>query len=156
CANGMVFVGERRTEERHDAVAHHLIDRPLVVMDGFHHELEHRVENPSSVLGVTLGEEFHRSFQIGEEHRDLLTLTFERVLCREDPLGEVAWRVVLSRACRRRCPRNGMSARMTELRPDRNGCAAARARYCQWGSTFFTKPRRLQVLVCASRAFHAE
>ena len=40
-AHGVVLVGERRAEERHDAVAHDLVDRALVAVDRLHHVLEH-------------------------------------------------------------------------------------------------------------------
>src|ERR687897_370703 len=39
-AHSVVFMGERRTEQRHDAVAHDLIDGSLITVDGFHHVLE--------------------------------------------------------------------------------------------------------------------
>ena len=42
--HGVVLVGERRAEEGHDAVAHHLVHGALVAVDGLHHPLEHGVE----------------------------------------------------------------------------------------------------------------
>ena len=33
----MVFVGEGRPEQRHDAIAHDLVDRALIAVDGGHH-----------------------------------------------------------------------------------------------------------------------
>jgi hypothetical protein len=56
----------RGTEECHDAVAHDLIDRSLVVMDGFHHPLQDRVEQLPRLLGVPVGEELHRALEVGE------------------------------------------------------------------------------------------
>ena len=74
----MVFVGERRSEERHDAVAQHLADCPLIAMDGFHHPLQ----NGSRILRASSGSrsamKFHRPFQIGEQNGDLLALAFKR------------------------------------------------------------------------------
>jgi hypothetical protein len=40
----VILVGERSAEERHDAVAHHLVDRALVAVDGLHHVLDDGVE----------------------------------------------------------------------------------------------------------------
>ncbi len=58
----MVLVGEGSTEEGHDAVAHDLVDGALVAVGGFHHPLEHRIENLSRLLGVAVGQQFHRAF----------------------------------------------------------------------------------------------
>ena len=85
----VVLVGERRAEERHDAVAHDLVDRALVAVDGLHHPLEHRVEELPRLLGVAVGEQLHRALEVGEEDRDLLALAFEGGLGVEDAFGEV-------------------------------------------------------------------
>ena len=85
----MVLVGERGAEQRHDPVAHDLVDGALVVVDGFHHPLEHGVEDLARLLGITVGEQLHGAFQIGEEHGDLLALALQRALRRKDLLREV-------------------------------------------------------------------
>ena len=85
----MVLVGDRRAEERHDPVAHHLVDGALVVMDGLHHPLEDGVEELPRLLGVAVGEQLHRALQVGEEDRDLLALALEGALRGENLLGEV-------------------------------------------------------------------
>ena len=87
--HGVVLVGERRAEERHDPVAHHLVDGALVAVDGLHHPFEHRVEELARLLGVAVGEQLHRALEVGEEHGDLLALAFEGGLGGEDLLGEV-------------------------------------------------------------------
>src|SRR5215470_3922872 len=74
CAHRVVFVSKRRTEQRHDAVAHHLVDGAFEPMHGLHHPFEHGVEYLARFLGITVGEQLHRALQIGEEHRDLLAL----------------------------------------------------------------------------------
>ena len=76
----MVLVGERGAEQRHDAVAHHLVDGALVAVDGLHHALEDRVEELAGLLGIAVGEQLHRALEIGEEHGDLLALALERGL----------------------------------------------------------------------------
>ena len=55
-AHGVILVGDGRAEERHDPVAHHLIDRALVAMDRLHHSFEHRVEDLSCFLGIAVGQ----------------------------------------------------------------------------------------------------
>jgi hypothetical protein len=75
--DGVVFVGDRRAEQRHDPVAHHLVHRALVAVDGLHHELENGIENLASLLGVAVGEQLHRALEVGEEDCDLLALALE-------------------------------------------------------------------------------
>jgi hypothetical protein len=78
--HGVILVGERRAEQRHDPVAHDLIHRTLVTVDGLHHPFEHRVEQLASLLGVAVGDEFSRAIHIGEEDRHLLALSLEAAL----------------------------------------------------------------------------
>jgi hypothetical protein len=84
-AYGMIFVGERRTEKRHDAVAHDLVDGALVVMHRLHHALEHRIEQLTRLLRVALDKKLHRALHVCEEHRHLLALAFDPGA--EDALG---------------------------------------------------------------------
>jgi hypothetical protein len=67
-AHGMVRTGQGGAEERHDAVTHHLVDGASVVMDGFHHPLEHAVEDRPRLFEVAAGQQLQRAAQIGEEH----------------------------------------------------------------------------------------
>ena len=87
--HGVVLVGERRAEQRHDPVAHDLVDRALVAVDRFHHVLEHRIEELARLLGIAVGEQFHRALQVGEQHGDLLALAFQGGLGGEDLLGQM-------------------------------------------------------------------
>ena len=91
----MVLVGDRRAEERHDAVAHHLVDGALVAVDGLHHPLEDGVEELAGLLGIAVGEQLHRALEVGEEDGDLLALALEGALGGEDLLGEVLRGVAL-------------------------------------------------------------
>jgi hypothetical protein len=93
--HGVVLVGQRRPEQGHNAVAHHLVDGAFILVDGRHHAFEHRVENCTSLLGVAVGEQLHGAFQVGEEHRDLLPLAFEGGFGYQDFLDEVGWCVCL-------------------------------------------------------------
>ena len=85
----MVLVGERGAEQRHDAVAHDLVDGPLVPVHGFHHVFEDGIEKLARLLRVTVRQELHRTLEVGEEHRDLFPLAFEGGLGAEDLLGQV-------------------------------------------------------------------
>ena len=87
--HGVVLVGDRRAEERHDPVAHDLVHRALVAVDGLHHALEHGIEELARLLGVPVGEQLHRALEVGEEYRHLLALALKGALRGEDLLGEV-------------------------------------------------------------------
>jgi hypothetical protein len=76
----MVLVGERRAEQRHDPVAHDLVDGALVAMHSFHHPLEDGVEEFPRLLGIAIGKQLHRALQIGEGDGDLLALAFQGAL----------------------------------------------------------------------------
>ena len=93
--HGVILVGERRAEQRHDPVAHHLVDRALVAVDGLHHVLEDGVEELPRLLGISVGQQLHRALEVGEEDGDLLALALERGLRSQDRLGEVLGRVGL-------------------------------------------------------------
>jgi len=95
CAHGVILVGQRRAEQRHDAVAHDLVHRALVAVDGLHHVLEDRIENLARLLRIAVGEQLHRALEVGEQHGHLLPLALERGLGRQDAFGEVPRRVGL-------------------------------------------------------------
>jgi len=89
----MVFMGNGSAEERHDSVAHDLIDSALVVMDGVHHQREDWIDELTRLFGIAIGEQLHGALEVGEQHGDLLALAFKRGLGGEDLLGEVLRRV---------------------------------------------------------------
>ena len=96
--NRMILMRQRGAEQRHDAVAQDLIDRAFVAVHRRHHPLEHRVEELLRFLGVAIGEQLHRAFEVGKEHGDLFAFAFERTAGGQDLLGEVWWRVGQRRA----------------------------------------------------------
>ena len=59
----MIFMRERGPEQRHDPVAHNLVDGAFVAMDGLHHPLEDWVEELARLLGVAVGEQLHRALR---------------------------------------------------------------------------------------------
>ena len=77
-AHRVILVRQRGAEQRHDPVAHHLVHRALVPVDGLHHVLDDGVEQLAGVLGIAVGEELHRALEIGEKHGHLLALALER------------------------------------------------------------------------------
>ena len=150
----MILVGERRAEERHDPVAHHLVDRALVAVDGLHHALEDGIEELARLLRIAVGEQLHRALEVGEEHGDLLALAFEGSLGGEDLLGEVLRRVGLRRASLglridRRTTLQAELRRPRQLRP------AFRAGQHQTAAAFQAELGMLRILVLAPRTLHA-
>ena len=82
-ADGVVLERHRRAEQRHDAVAHHLVHRAVVLAHGVHHQGQRRIEDFPGLLGVAPREQLHGVLEVGKEDRDLLALAFERALVGE-------------------------------------------------------------------------
>ena len=120
-------MGHRRTEEGHDPVAHHLVDRALITVDGLHHPFEHRVEELARLLGVAVGQQLHRSLQVGKQDGDLLALAFESCFGRQNALRKMLGRVGLGCGeprCSRRLDQlaTALSAELVRGRVGRVAC----------------------------------
>ena len=81
------------TKERHDAIAHDLVDGAFIAMHRLHHALQDGVEQLPGLLRVALGQEFQRTFEIRKQHGDLLALAFEGTARGENFFGQVGRRV---------------------------------------------------------------
>src|SRR5262245_16134898 len=156
-AHRVVLVRQRRTEQRHDAVAHDLVDGALVAVDGLHHLLEHGVEELPCLLGIAVGEQLHRTLQVGEEDGDLLALAFEGGLRGEDPLGEVPGSVRVRGSEALSCWRSGhrLPARETEGGLLGQLRVAFGARQGEAGSALHTEVRLSRILLMAPGTRHA-
>ena len=86
----VVFVGERRSEQRHEPVPHHSADGPLEPVDGLDHRPHGRLQQRPAVLGVQILDQLGGADDIGEQDGDLLALAFEIRAAGQDLLGEVA------------------------------------------------------------------
>jgi hypothetical protein len=93
----MVFVRDRRAEERHDAVAEVLVHRALEAVHALGQDREEAVEDLVPDLGVHLLGQLHRALHVGEEHGHLLALAFEGGLRLQDLVGQVLRGVVAGR-----------------------------------------------------------
>ena len=93
----MIFMSQRRTEQRHDPIAHDLIDCTFIAVHCLHHVLQDWIENFPRFLGIAVGQQLHRALHVGEQHRDLLALAFEGTLGGENLFGEVLGCVSLGR-----------------------------------------------------------
>ena len=154
-AHRVVLVGEGRAEQRHDPVAHDLVHRALVVVDGVHHPLEDRVQQRPRLLGIPVGQELQRAPEVGEEHRDLLALAFERALPGEDPLRQVPGGVALGRrVAPGRRGRGRRPARATEALAAEDLGAAALAAKAEGAAALLAESDAGAVLGLAARTLH--
>jgi hypothetical protein len=153
-AHGMVLVGERRAEERHDPVAHHLIDSALVTVDRLDHALDHRFEELLRVLRIEVSKQLHRALDISEQHRDLLPLTLEGYPRGEDLIGEVLGRVMLGRGEARIVRKRLQGMATLGAEPGRGRHPAPTVGTGQRSSTFLAELRLNSILVLALRALH--
>jgi hypothetical protein len=58
-AHGVIFVGQRRPEQGHDAVAHDLVYRSFIPVYRLDHVLEYRVEQSRRFFWIAVGEQLH-------------------------------------------------------------------------------------------------
>src|SRR5215470_3289867 len=92
-ALGVILVGDRGAEERHDAVTGVLVDGPLVSVNAASKDTEEAIEQAMPFLGVDALRELHRAHDVGEEDGDELALAPERTLRGENLLDEMPRRV---------------------------------------------------------------
>jgi hypothetical protein len=82
-------MGDRRAKQRHDPVAHHLVDGTFEAVNGLHHVFEDRIKQLAGFLRVAVGKQLHRALEVGEEYGDLFALAFEGAPRRQDLFSEV-------------------------------------------------------------------
>ena len=108
----MVFMRQGCPKQRHDAIAHDLVDGPLIAMHGCHHALQDGIEELPGLFRIAVRQQFHRALEVGKQHGDLLPFAFEGTARGEDFLREV--RRSVGEACRREGgPRGRRRARAT-------------------------------------------
>ena len=101
----MILMGDRRAEQRHDPVAHDLVDGALVAMHGIHHHADRAIEDAARLFRVSAFDDRERALDVGEQHRDVLALAGQLRTSVKDALGEMVRRVgVRCRRARRRRP----------------------------------------------------
>ena len=78
CPLSVIFMGDRRAEQSHDAVAGVLIHRAFEEMHTVGQDLEEALQDAVPFLGPELFGQLHGTFDVGEQHRHLLALALER------------------------------------------------------------------------------
>src|SRR5262245_34588450 len=156
-ADGVVLVSDRCPEQRHDAVAHDLVDSALVVMDRLHHPLKHWIEQLPPLLGIAVSQELHRALEVGEEDRHLLALALQCALGGEDPLGEMLGGVGLwggKAGLAGGWSTDRLAALETELRARRKFCTALATLVSKPDPALETELRLRWILVLAPGTPH--
>jgi hypothetical protein len=152
----MIFMGNGGAEECHDPIAHDLVDRALIAVYRVHHALKDRVEELAGFFGITIGQQFHRSLQVGKEDRNLLAFAFEGGLGGEDFLDQMAGGIAeWSLRLRFGGPfgeRRG--ALPTKGKAGRVGKATGRTEAGEWRSTLPAKLHPRRILKLTARAAH--
>src|SRR5438874_2220137 len=85
----MVLMGNRRPEERHEAITQELIDSALIAMDSAQRQLKKMVQDGMHGLWPELLRQARVIRQVTEEHGDLLALPLQRRVGGEDFLHQV-------------------------------------------------------------------
>ena len=75
-ANGIVFMGARPAEKRHDAIAGEVGDLAFVAADRGAAGLAISVDQGTKIFGIQFFRKLGRSDQIAEQHRDLADFGF--------------------------------------------------------------------------------
>ena len=68
----VILMGDGSAEQRKDAVTQRLGDVALVMMHGFHHQREHRIDEAAGFLGIEVFDERGGVFDISKERGDSL------------------------------------------------------------------------------------
>ncbi len=84
----MVFMGDRRSEQRHNAVPQHLVHRALVAMDSLHHDMDCRLQELLSGFGVEVLDQLGRVLDVGEKDSNLLALALQGTTGGQDLVGQ--------------------------------------------------------------------
>ena len=85
----MVFVGNGRPKQGHNAVAQHLVHGALEAVHGVHHAVQGRVEELLGGFGIEAADQFRGVLEVGKQHRHLLALAFQGGTGSENLLGQM-------------------------------------------------------------------
>ena len=162
----MVFVRDRRAEQRQDAVAHRLGHIAFVVMHGLHHQRQCRVDQAARVFGIEIVDQRGRAGHVGEQRGDRLALAVRRAaglhrrLCRPDAFGQIGRGVFDGGAGRRRRARGRPAQRRAAFAAELGARAhlvpAGRADAHQHAAAFFAELGKCRILKPAACAAHRD
>jgi hypothetical protein len=76
-ADGVILVANGGTEERHDAVAQHLVHRALIAVHRVHHVVQSGIEELLGGFGVKVLDQCGGVCDVGKQDGHLLAFAFE-------------------------------------------------------------------------------
>ena len=162
----MVFVRDRRAEQRQDAIAHRLGHIAFVVVHGLHHQRQHRVDQAARVFRIEVVDQRGRAGHVGEQRGDRLALAVRRAaglhgrLCRADALGQIGRGVFDGGAGRKRRARGRSAQRRAafaaELGVRAHLVPAGRAGARQHAAAFLAELGASRILEPAACAAHRD
>ena len=88
-AQGVIFMRQRRAEQRHDAVAQNLIDGPFVAVHRIHHDMQDRIEILSHLFRIELFHHAGRTADVGEQYGHVFALPFDKAPRRQNFFRQV-------------------------------------------------------------------
>src|SRR5215475_2762005 len=119
--------------------------------------LDYRIKKFTSFLWISVGEQLHRTFHVGEQHRDLLAFAFERIFRGENFFGEMLRRVSFRRgkldSCH--CRRQRRPALVAEFIPGGICCSASSATGLRTRATLPAELHPDRIVMLATRTLHA-
>ena len=136
-------------------------------MDGLHHELQTRIEQPFGLFGVEPLHDVHRASDIGKQDGDDFALALERCPARQNPVSQMAGGIVNRRrnaldgmrmqegGLGRGSAAEGRPAGATKLFSARHLAAAARADWAESRAAFFTEMNPVPIGGSAFAALHS-
>jgi hypothetical protein len=118
-ACGVVFLGERGAEQRHQPIARELVHHPLEAVDPLAQDRQAAIHHPPPVLRVEPLGQLHRPDHVREQHRHQLALPLQRAARRQHPLGQPVRRIGAPIARRRTTGAAGRCGCALHPRPPR-------------------------------------
>jgi hypothetical protein len=85
----VIFMGDWRPEERHDAVPEHLVHGAFVAVHGAHHDVQRWVQERAGLFRIETRNQLGGAFEIGKEHGHLLPLAFQGTARCKNLLNEI-------------------------------------------------------------------
>src|SRR5262249_26314961 len=140
-----------------NAVAHHLVHRAFVAVDGFHHLFEDGIEQLARLLRIAVRQKFHRALEVSKQDRDLLALALQGSLGGENLVGQVLGSVGLrfgEAGLRKGAKSNGLTTFQAELCAGRQFALTLGTDERQAGSALQTELGVRRVIVLATRTLH--
>ena len=158
-AQGVIFMRQRRAEQRHDAVAQNLIDGAFVAVHCIHHDMQDRIEILAHLFGIELFHHAGRTADVGEQYGHVFALPFDEASRRQNFFRQVLGNHGL--ACGRlsgsgRADAETLAALAAKFRARPVGLAAVRTAHIERRAALVAKARVVGIFGLAMRTLHRD